>query len=339
MLRLLLQALIFILAIVATLEICLRFVYFGTDAFNVRAINSHTLLIDSDLVQPSEYLDIYYELKPGLESVFRNKAFVTNSHGLADKEYSLKKPANVFRIAVVGSSWSMATGVEVDNTYQSLLEEKLQRELQGKLSDMTVEIINFAVEYYGFREIIGTVKHKALAYNPDMIIFASTAITPAILWDEQHTEFTKTETTPPFWQSYLFSSTMNLIGKDGYKKSRRKMVDPVRGAYSRQIRHSIDELASLTYEKNIAVAVLWLTYDKTDETMVQVASKHAKSKDFFFTHINLIEEAKNKNISETILYNRNDNHPNEIGHKLIADKLYRELWENGEIRFQPQNIM
>jgi hypothetical protein len=132
---------------------------------------------------------------------------------------------------------------------------------------------------------------------------------------------------------------MNLIGKDGYKKSRRKRINPFWGAYSRQIRHSIDELASLTYEKNIAVAVLWLTYDKSNEARIQVASKHAKSKGFLFTHINITEEAKNMNISETILFNRNDPHPNEMGHKLIADKLYRELWETGEIRLPPQNIM
>ena len=119
--------------------------YFGTDALSPLKMNSYVLIIDSELVQPADSLDIYYELKPNLDTFFRGKRIVTNTYGLPDGEYSKGKPANVFRVAVVGSSWTMATGVDANKNYPSLLENKLMEHASGNKT----EVINFAVEYYG----------------------------------------------------------------------------------------------------------------------------------------------------------------------------------------------
>jgi hypothetical protein len=189
---------------------------------------------------------------------------------------------------------------------------------------MKVEIINFAVEYYGFREIIGTVKHKALAYNPDMIILATTAITPSILWKQHKEPFTASDTTPPFLQSYLLSSVLGVFGKSAYKIRRRPNVDPVGGAYIRQIKRCLEEFAALISSKNINGMVIWLTYDDIDETIIKTTAKHAKNNDLEFLSINLKTEAGRKSINGSLIVNQ-DTHPNETGHRLIAERLYEEL--------------
>jgi hypothetical protein len=319
MLKIFKQSLIFIISLAVVTEICLRFAHFGTAAFNPQAMNSYTLIMNSDLVKPADNVDIYYELKPDLNALFRGKRITTNSQGLADKEYSLEKPANVFRIAVVGSSWTMATGVESENNYHTLLEERFRGRPGNK-----IEIINFAVEFYGFGEIISTIENKVLAYNPDMIILATTAITPGILWEQHKEPFTASDTTSPFLQSYLLSSVLGQLGKSAYKIRRRPVVDPVRGAYIRQIERCLKEFQTLISNKNINGMVIWLTYDLADETIIKTTAKHAETNDLKFLSINLKTEARKKNISDGLIVSQ-DTHPNETGHRLIAERLYDEI--------------
>ncbi|MCP4277202.1 MAG: hypothetical protein GY779_12705 [Gammaproteobacteria bacterium] len=318
----------FVFAIIIVLEACLRFIYFGMDAFSPAKINSYSLIINSDYAKPAANTDIYYELKPNLDNLFRGKRLTTNSHGLADKEYPLNKPDQTFRIAVIGSSWTMATGVEAENTYHALLENMLQSQPKKNLAGRNIEIINFGVEYYGLGEMIATTKHKALPYKPDMIIFAITTSTPAILWEDDRPPFKRTNTTPPFWQSYLLQSVMGLFGKEAYKKRKRPMVKKGRGAYSRQIQRSINELAKLTKDNDIEVALLWLTSKEyyLDEASMQFAGKLANNYGFTFMPISLETEAGIHNIKDKVITNL-DTHPNETGHKLIADRIYKELWE------------
>lgn len=70
--------------------------------------------------------DLFYTLKPG-KSTFDNLEFSTsyavNSMGLRDQEEDLTRPEIIF----LGDSFTMGWGVEQDESYPELLENKLQR--------------------------------------------------------------------------------------------------------------------------------------------------------------------------------------------------------------------
>jgi hypothetical protein len=315
------RLLMFLLAIIAVLELSLRYFYFGMTAFSLERMNSFTTMIDSDFVQAAEELEIYYELKPDLDVLFKGERLVTNSEGLADQEYSREKPAGVYRIAVVGSSWSMATGVTTEETYHAVLEERLQKQL----STNKVEVINFAVEYYGLGEIVGTVRHKVLPYNPDMILIALAPSTPAIKWQEHTEPFTKADTIAPFLQSYLISAMPGPLGRYLYGGTQRPAVVENGGGHMMQVIRAIQEISELTREESIDVAIVFFTYDKFNEQAISAVAKRSEKYDFRFVHANLKTEAREKNIKEDIIVSM-DTHPNKIGHTLIAEKLNRELW-------------
>ena len=61
-----------------------------------------------------------------------------NSYGWRDKELSLKKPQNTYRIAVLGDSLVEAFQVESDRTFLALTEQQLNEEHKLK-----VELMNF----------------------------------------------------------------------------------------------------------------------------------------------------------------------------------------------------
>src|SRR5215213_11435548 len=69
-----------------------------------------------------------YSPRPNQEGWFwvENKNYVTiNSEGLRDREHSKTKPADTVRIAVLGDSFAEAREVPMEQTFWSVMEQKL----------------------------------------------------------------------------------------------------------------------------------------------------------------------------------------------------------------------
>jgi hypothetical protein len=101
--------------------------------------------------------------------ISEGKGYVSiNSDGLRDKEHSITKPENTYRIAVIGDSFSEAIQVNAEDTFWSAIAEQLPScpALQGK----KVEVINFGVGDYGTAQALMTLKHHVWKYSPDLVL-------------------------------------------------------------------------------------------------------------------------------------------------------------------------
>jgi hypothetical protein len=113
---------------------------------------------------------LQYELRPNTAAVFKGAPLRTNRWGMHDQEYSQPKPAGCFRIALLGASHAMGTGVRQEETFESLLEHKLNQEgLDQQFSKF--EILNFAVYGYSPVEQFQVLKSKALRFDPDAVLY------------------------------------------------------------------------------------------------------------------------------------------------------------------------
>jgi hypothetical protein len=70
-----------------------------------------------------------FDLAPFVDVVFKGARFRTNGWGMRDKECSRAKPPNTYRIVAVVASYLMGSGVASSETFESLLEERLNRQL------------------------------------------------------------------------------------------------------------------------------------------------------------------------------------------------------------------
>ncbi len=116
-----------------------------------------------------------FALRPGIEGHYQREgqSYVrVNSDGLRDREHSKAKPANTYRIALLGDSFTEAMQVPMEQTYWYLLEKKLNdcNAFPGK----QVEIINFGVSGYGTAQELMTLREKVWSYSPDMVVLAFT---------------------------------------------------------------------------------------------------------------------------------------------------------------------
>jgi hypothetical protein len=127
---------------------------------------------------PLFYTTDYYRgfaLLPGVEGHYQREgeSYVRiNSDGLRDREHAKVKPAGTVRIAVLGDSFCEAMHVPLEQTFWSLLEQKLQdcNAFPGK----RVEVINFGVSGYGTAQELMTLRQKVWDYSPDLVVLAFT---------------------------------------------------------------------------------------------------------------------------------------------------------------------
>ncbi len=298
----------------------------GLVAFNPWRLNSLTGIFNSGLIELSEDPEIYYELKPNLDNYFKGARLTTSSIGLADKEYSLEKPEDTLRIAVVGSSWSMASGVPTDRSYHAILEERLN--LDPALPN--IEIINFSVEYYSLREIVAIARKKVLAWNPDIIIVAVTFTTASLSWDGIIANRELPPKNNPFFTSFALRAITGAMGIKwiGSTDPRREALGKYgMGVFRDQLTRSLREINAAADPEGARTMLLWLAFEPLQGKVL--ADVKAMAED---TGVIVVRGEKplmgTKREQEALRISRFDRHPNELAHSKIADELESALIEN-----------
>ena len=112
-------------------------------------------------------------LRPRAEGWWRKEgeAYIRiNSDGLRDHEHAKQRPANGFRVAVLGDSYAEALQLPIEYAFWSVLGRELEKCKQ--LSDRQIEVINFGVAGYGTAQELMTLRHRVWVYQPDMVLLA-----------------------------------------------------------------------------------------------------------------------------------------------------------------------
>jgi lysophospholipase L1-like esterase len=93
--------------------------------------------------------------------------FQTNSAGLLGPEISVKKPANTYRILLLGDSAPVGLGLQ---SREDAFGEQLVKILNQKYPDKKFELVNAAVSGYTSLQGLTYLKSYGLKYSPDLII-------------------------------------------------------------------------------------------------------------------------------------------------------------------------
>jgi lysophospholipase L1-like esterase len=103
----------------------------------------------------------------GRDLSFYDYQGASNREGYRDGEHALAKPPGVYRIVVLGDS--IGAGLHVERTadvFPAVLERLLRS--QG----VAAEVLNFSVSGYNTQQEVETLRDRALAYRPDLVIVA-----------------------------------------------------------------------------------------------------------------------------------------------------------------------
>lgn len=313
------------------LEQGFRIWLFGSQAFDIGALRNNVPVNNAGFMQQSAFDDIYWELKPGLDTTFKLAHLTTNSHGLADREYPLQKPAGSYRIAVLGDSYSMASGVDTGKSYHALLEQWLN-ETSGK----PYEVINFAVGGFGLERYNAVLDHKVPAWQPDAILLGycgfndHQALPPA------------TGTVPPFnpprADGFLHSYVREFIGM---KLAEKKILQDTSGlvlnekhlAFIARELQRTRELAN-RIQPGIPVVLAYLDNRPHSEQDLQAIATIAQQNGMAFVDTSRqFADTRIDDYSIQLL----DSHPNEKAHALFAQSLSRAIEQQALFGFSSRS--
>jgi len=111
-----------------------------------------------------------YRLRPNSDALFKGAMLRTNRWGMHDRDYAEEKPARTYRIALLGASHTMGTGVAAAETMDGVFEKRLNEELVGE-GYPQFEVLNFAVYGYNPIEQIQVLDERVHGMNPDAMFY------------------------------------------------------------------------------------------------------------------------------------------------------------------------
>lgn len=139
-------------------------------------ISGQKAVEQSVLYHHSDIPGLLYEHRPDTTIIQSGILISTNPYGMRAGNYTLPKPRNVRRIAVLGDSVTSSLDLNLSDTFPHILEQKLNEKQTSKQT----EVLNFGVNGYGTREEAIILKSKAMAFQPDVIVVAYVLNDPEI---------------------------------------------------------------------------------------------------------------------------------------------------------------
>ncbi len=268
------------------------------------------------------------ELIPSFVRTTKHGTITINAYGMRDRDYEAQPAPRTFRAAVLGASSVMGWGVGDGQTFEALVENRLNREWAGEAFDK-YELLNMGVPgYCPPQQLVMT--EKAFALAPHAIFFVATGreITRAVAYLAEVSH--KAIDIP-------YEGLRNISAKAGVtagmdESEARKRLTP----YGRDVLMYVYGRIAEESRKHGSVPV-WIFVPQVregaweEETPEAVAIAEAAG----FVVINLEDVYKGRNINEIRLAEWDD-HPNVPGHQLIAERLFNGLAEKRAAIFRPE---
>lgn len=304
-----LVAVVLAVAVALAVEQTYRVFVFGSAAWSYARMNSVHDLWVSGLIRAAANPEIVFELKPGLDTYFKLAPLATNAQGLRDGERALRKAPGVARAAMVGSSFSMPAGVALEDAWHQVAARMLDARRPG----VRHEVVNFAVGGYNARQNLAVLADRALAYEPDLVLFELTTHLPFMTQPDafHRRAFVAAPRTHPFWQSFVVERIRAQLGP-------APAADP--SPYPPEalaaVEAAIGRAAAVAGGRGVAICFVVLNMDQrlrgNAHALAQAAARHSPCV------VDTTAAFAGADLADYAIY-RIDQHPNARANRVFAE--------------------
>ena len=284
---------------------------------------------NEEFLQPDSTLGVKHI--PGKRVTWRLEGYsndVLNSQGLRDSEHAIAKPANTFRIALLGDSATEGMQVPLQDTYGKQLESLL-----SKTSDKNIEVINFGCSSYSNGQETLQLEQQVAQYKPDLVIMMYNR--GDYIENIRDPNTLKAEPRPYF---HMDDAGQNLLQDDTIMKFNAKGFEP--NAVLDTLRRNSRIYGVLTHT-NLALNLNEPLYAKTRNSILKLLPgakeqfKHVQApyviKDPWMVTQKVIERANNdcKNMGTKFMVVCFPNNVNETEYSKQIQSLSKQSAEQG----------
>lgn len=268
---------------------------------------------DSIAFDKSGKLKYYYEpaistTKGDLENPKIEAKYTINKDSLNERyDYPLVKEKNTYRIVTLGDSYTYGLYVDTPDNWPEVLEDRLNKDLKcnriGKF-----EVINLGVHGYDTKYTVERFIKRGLKYNPDIVIWLFVDMfrvneLQIPLANQYEKTLEKGEDYYLPWRTAK-KDVSNKLGVDGVLKYQENALNDFKKYYSGPLL----AVPSWRIGKN----------SKEENLIIDFAKK--RNSTYYMQSIQSLK-------SESLLF-EGDLHPNEAGHRFIADGVFEYISRN-----------
>jgi hypothetical protein len=261
-----------------------------------------------------------HEILPSRRVVFKGALMTTNRWGMRDRDYDKAKPAGTYRFALLGSSHSMGSGVTDDESFENIVEDRLNREISPR-TGLRYEILNFSIAGYGPVSNLAILEERVFDFQPDAMIYAGinefSFVEKEVIYSAQGTytlpwpELTEMARAGGVREGMDFNMAVATLRP--YREKLllwvyQRMVDDCR-------RRGIVPIGT----------IIPIPTEATEETKLESQKQVALEREAGFNVIDLLDVYDSLPTYDIIWVAIWDRHPNAKGHRMLADRLYAGL--------------
>jgi hypothetical protein len=266
-----------------------------------------------------------YEIVPGVEVEFKGSTFRSNRWGMRDRDYEKTKPPGTYRLALLGFSHEMGSGVENEETFENVLEDRLNRELVGNGFER-YEVLNFAVGGHGLPQALYIAEHRVPDFQVDAVMYTvhSGEIYRTI------DRIRKVLLLGAEWGAEYEYITRVLEHSNAHPRMPSE-------EFARRVQPYSDELMRWAYGRMASsirrqgAVPLFVFLSETDEDFrpAELAKLESLARESGAMVLDLSEVYRGYD-RKRLWVAEWDPHPNAFGHQVIADRLYEALVTNAK---------
>ncbi|MGH7492062.1 MAG: carbohydrate binding domain-containing protein [bacterium] len=299
------------------------------DLFAVHHFNNP--IVEMQLTKPADwgtghglkksYTDelLLFELTPLVTKHYVGATMQINRWGMRDRDYEREKSPGTYRIALLGPSDAMGSGVTNDETFEALLEERLNRE-RADQQDVQFQVLNFAVAGYSPFQQLVMLEKKALAFAPEAVICVAHVSGDMGMFSGYLSKVIAAG------YDLRYDFLRNLIAKTGINQGMSE------AQIKKRLRPHKDEILSWVYNEIAAqcrkhnVVPIWMLMPNLGELYSRAEVDHLiqQAQAAGFLPISMINVYRN-HPTKSLQIAPWDKHPNAEAHRLIAERLYQKL--------------
>lgn len=286
---------------------------------NVLGAQYVTKIPKDTMVFPTDsYLKHFYEPKPNSTEVDTSSwlsspvTYRYNSVGMrSDREYSIQKPANVFRVMTLGDSFTWGQGVPLEDTFSSRLGAMLNANVCN--SPKTVEVMNLGVTSYDIQYTVEHFRRLGQQYHPDLVIWLVNEHNMKQLADllTPLAQQIYSETSESAKQKYFDDKNYYFASRQALEQIEKQLGDKY--IFSVQ-RAALDKFS--TYYQGSLVLFMFEWDEQKIKDAVESYSQQRKNT-YISTDLPYLDPAKGVTLA--------DGHPSPKGHESIATYMFQYL--------------
>jgi hypothetical protein len=264
------------------------------------------------------------EIVPSTSTVLGGAPIRSNRWGMRDREYDMIKPPNTYRIVLLGASHDQGTGVNEDQTYENLVEDRLNREHPDQRYSR-YEILNMSVGGYGLLQRVLRLEQDGFQFQPSAVMLSVAAADHQFLVQHLRSALTLGIEPPPDYRE-MFESIMRKAGV--HKGMPDVMIERRLQPYVPEVYEwSFKRFAQQCAQHGVRPLVIYrpapVDLEGLEPTGRSEVVRLAKAAGLEV--IDLSGAFDSVSDRSTLTLARWDDHTTTTGHRLLANKLYEDL--------------